>query len=85
MIGGAYIIIQGGDSVYEYCIERCELREMYTIYTCLTLFDNRSLEGGSTGNSQNGMYVRYMLVVFHHIILVMITVIIQEKFEHMSI
>jgi len=44
MIGGVYIIIQGSGSVYEYCIERCESREMYMIYTCvftcLTLFDN---------------------------------------------
>lgn len=65
MIGGAYIIIGGSGSVYEYCIEHCELREMYVTYTCvftcLSLFDNQSLEGGSTGNSQNVMYMRYTL------------------------
>jgi hypothetical protein len=88
MIGGVYIVICGSGSVYEYCIKHRALREMYTTYTfvftCLTLFDNQSLEGGSIGNSQSVMYMRYMLVVLHHIIHVMITVIIWAKFEHMN-
>ena len=46
---------------------------------------NQSLEGGSTGNSQNVMCMRYVLVVLHHIIHVMITGIIRAKFEHMNI
>lgn len=75
--------------MYEYCIERCALFEMYVtytcIFTCLTLFDNQSLEGRSTGNSENVMYIRNMLVVLYHIIHVMITVIIWARFEHMNI
>lgn len=46
---------------------------------------NQSFEGGSTGNSQNVVCMRYVLVVLHHLIRVMITVIIRAKFEHMNI
>jgi len=46
---------------------------------------NQSFEGGSTGNSQNVMCMRYVLVVLHHLIHVIITVIIWAKFEHMNI
>jgi len=45
MIGGAYIMIQDSGSVYEYCIEHRELREMYVtftcVFTCLTLATSR--------------------------------------------
>ena len=87
MIGGAYVMIRGSGSVCEYSVEHRALREMYMTYTCvftcLALFDNQSLEGGSISNSQNVMYMRYMLVVLHHIIHIMVTVIMWAKFEHM--